>query len=240
MATISVRLEDDLKDRAEEAAAGEGMSVSEWTRRLMRAELGLDVPEWSAPTSLSKRDRQQLVLLHRLAQLVSSDEDESKHHETMIEVLERGFTGEYSEEFISIHDELPLDECRLVWALLDMFRVIGASVHDIGIEAVRALDGSAEHALRFHGFDFNDGRESRLASYAAHVVHEGRWTELAVYFDDEHESGNSHAPVLDSYLRMQRVFQPIWESMIHGSGRGRFHLTRDELGEIVRAWYYPR
>ena len=240
MATISVRLEDDLKERAEESAAGEGMSVSRWTRQLMRAELGLDVPEWSAPTSLSKRDRRQLALLHRIVQSVSGDEHEAEHHGTMIEVLEQGFTGEYADEFIAIYDELPLDECRLVWDLLDMFRAVEASVEKVGIEAVRALDEHAEHALRFRGLDFNDRREGRLAGYAAHLVSRGRWTELAVYFDDKHERGNSHAPVLGSYLRMHRVFRPLWEAMIHGPGRGRYHLTEGELLEIVRAWYHPR
>lgn len=240
MPTISVRVEDDLKDRAEEAAAGEGMSVSEWTRQVMRAELGLDVPEWSAPTSLSKRDRRQLALLHRIVQLTSDDEDEIKQHETMIDVLEHGLTGEYTREFVSISDELPLEECRLVWDILDMFRVIEASIDNVGVEAIRALDEHAEHALRFRGFDFNDRRESRLADYAAHLVQGGRWTELAVYFDDKHERGNSHAPMLDSYLRMRLVFQPIWETKIHGPDRGRYHLTENELHEVVRAWYYPR
>jgi uncharacterized protein len=177
--------------------------------------------------------------LHRLIQLASVDEDETERHGTMIEVLEQGFTGEYADEFISIYDELPLDECRLVWDILDMFRVIEASVDKLGIDAVRALDEHAEHALRFCGFDFNDRREGRLAGYAAHVVGNGRWTELAVYFDDKHERGNSHAPMLGSYLRMRRVFRPLWEAMIHGPGRGRYHLTEDELLEIVRAWYYP-
>jgi uncharacterized protein YfbU (UPF0304 family) len=240
VATISVRVEDDIKERAEEAAAGEGVSISEWTRQLMRAELGLDVPEWSAPTSLSKRDRRQLALLHRILQLVSDDEDETERHGTMIEVLERGFTGEYADEFISIDDELPLDECRLVWDILDMFRVLEASVDSVGIETVRALDEHAEDALRFRGFDFNDRREGRLAGYAAHLVHSGRWAELAVYFDAKHERGNSHAPMLNTYLRMRGVFQPMWAAMVHGLGRGRYHLAEDELLEIVRAWYYPR
>jgi len=61
-----------------------------------------------------------------------------------------------------------------------------------------------------------------------------------VYFDDKHERGNSHAPMLDTYLRMRRVFRPIWEAMIHGPSRGRYHLTAGELLEIVRAWCYPR
>ncbi len=240
VATISVRVEDDLKEGAEEAAAGEGMTVSEWTRHLVRAHLGFEVPDWSAPTSLSKRDRRQLALLHRVLQLITKDEYEAEHHERMIEVLEHGFTGEYSDEFVTISDELPLSECRLVWDILDMFRVLAASIDHVGVEAVEALDEHADHALRFRGFDFNDRREGRLAHYASHVIRGGRWEELAVYFDDKHERGNSHAPVLATYLRMLDVYRPIWEVLVSGAGRGRYHLNEDELRQIVKAWYYPR
>lgn len=240
MSTISVRVEDDLKERAEEAAAGEGMSVSEWTRQLMSAELGLDLPKRSAPASLPKGNRLQLSLLHRVLQLTSDDDDEIKHHTRMIEVLERGFTGEYDDEFVSIDEELPLDECKLVWDILDMFRVIGGSVQRVGIDALVAVDENAKSALSFRGFDFNDRREGRLAGYAAHVIRNGRWTELAVHFDDQHERGNSHSPVLGSYLRMLAVFRPLWEDMVHGVNRGRYHLTEAELLSIVKAWPYPR
>jgi uncharacterized protein len=240
MATISIRVEDDLKDRVEEVAAGEGMSVSEWTRKLFRTELGMDVPSWSAPSSLSKGNRLHLAMLHRLLQLASDDDDEVEHHTRMIEVLQKGFTGEYDDEFAAIQDELPLDECRLVWDILDMFRVIGGSVEKLGIESLKAVDGNAQNALEFRGFDFNDSREGRLAGYAAHVTRDGRWAELAVHFDDNHERGNSHMPVLGSYLRMLAVFQPFWADMVSGPNRGRYHLTHDELLAIVKAWPYPR
>lgn len=237
--TISVRVEDDLKDLAEDAASGEGLSVSGWVRQLMRGAVGLDVREWSAPASLSKRDRRQLVLLHRIVRAVTDDDTESEYHDRMIKVLEHGFTGEYSDAFEALYDELPLDECRLVWDILDMFRVIEASVREIGLDRVRQLDDHAEGALRFRGFDFNDSREGRLADYAEHLVRNGRWEEMAIYFDSDHERGNSHLPMLGSYMRMLDVFQPMWREMIHGAGRGRHLLGEDELRQIVQAWYHP-
>ena len=233
-------MEEDLKERAEEAAASEGVSVSEWTRRLMSAELGLDIPKRSAPASLPKSHRLQLSLLHRLLQSTSEDEDQIEYHKRMIEVLERGFTGEYDDEFVAIDEELHLDECRLVWHILDMFRVIGGSVGQVGMESLVAANKNSKHALSFRGFDFNDPREGRLASYAAHVIRDGRWVELAIHFDDQHERGNSHMPVLETYLRMLAVFRPLWEDIVRDVGSGRYHLTHDELLAIVKAWPYPR
>src|SRR5687767_10491597 len=102
MATVSVRIDDALQLRIEEAAAGQGTSVSEWIRHRVVASLGLEASgDWSVPSTLSKRERQQLALLHRIAELVATDEDEAEYHAGLVKVLEHGFTGEYSSEFIS-------------------------------------------------------------------------------------------------------------------------------------------
>lgn len=240
VATISVRVEGELRDRAEETAASAGMSISEWTRHLMRSELGMEVPDWSAPTSLSKRERLHLVLLHRLARSLTEEIDETEHHGRMVEVLEHGFAAEYSDEFAAIYDELAFEECRLVMDILDMFRVLGSSAEAVARDAVEQMGEHAEHALAFAGFDFNSSREGRMADYAGYLIRQGRWTELAVHFDDEHERGNSHMPMLDTYLRMLAVYKPIWENIVRGVGRGRYLLDEDELAQVVRAWPYPR
>jgi uncharacterized protein YfbU (UPF0304 family) len=240
MATLSVRLEDPLHRRVEEAAEASGVSISEWVRQLIVERLGLDDPDaWSAPTTLSNPDRLQLSAQFRLLGLMTSDEDESEEYERLVEVLERGFTGEYGNVFASIHDELPISECRLVWDILDMFRVIRPSVERLEPDRLKKIDELAKGVLRFDGFDFNDAREIRLAIYARFLVESGRWSELAVHFDAGHEHGNSHHPNLDKYLRMLEVFTPIWERKIRGIGRGSNHLSEDELREIVLAAYHP-
>jgi len=98
-----------------------------------------------------KRDRRQLSLLHQILKAVSDDEYEVEYHDKRVEVLENGFTGEYADEFAPIYDELSLDQCRLAWDILDMFTVIHASVNDVGIERVKAVEKHAEFALRFRG-----------------------------------------------------------------------------------------
>jgi uncharacterized protein YfbU (UPF0304 family) len=240
MATVSIRMDDALQRRIEEAADGEGLSVSEWARQQIMSSMGLSSDQaWSAPTTLSKRDRQQLALLHRLVELSTPDEYEAEYHAKMATVLHHGYTGEYSDEFISIEEEMPMAECRLVWSLLDMFRVIKASVEEVGTDKVRELDDLAETVLGFRGFDFNDAREGRMADYAAHLTATGRWEDLAMYFDNEHERGNSHFPALDTYLRMLDVFTPIWTEITRSIGRSRYLLNEEELKAIVLAAYHP-
>ena len=206
----------------------------------MRSEAGTDVPDGSAPTTLSKRDRLQLALLHRIASSVTDHSGEAEYHSKMVEVLEHGFTAEYLAAFTPIYDELPLEECRLVTDILEMFRVLGASVEAIGSDAVRQIDEHAARFLQFAGFDFNDSREAHMADYAEYLIRQGRWVELAVFFDDDHERGNSHMPMLDAYVRMLAVYRPIREAMTQGAVRDRYLLDKDELSQVVRAWPYPR
>lgn len=240
VATISVRVEDDLKEVVEEAAAAVGRSTSEWTRDVIRTQLGFDVTDRDVPRSLPKRDRRILALLHQLLESAAGDEYEAGYHHRMAEVLEHGFTIEYTDAFMAVDDELPVEECLLLFDIFDMFTALERSVESVGLDAVRALDEHAEHALRFRGFDFNDRREGRLATFAKYVISTDRWTNMAVYFDPGHGHGNSHSPVLASYLRMLAVFKPIWRSLIDGAGRGgRYELNESELGEIMKAWPYP-
>lgn len=203
----------------------------------MRPEVGMDVPDGSAPISLSKGDRLQFVLLHRIASSVTEDRDEAEYHARMVEVFEHGFAAEYADQFTAINDELPLEDCGLVKDILDMFSALAASIEAIGIDAAREIDEHVEDALQFAGFDFNDSREGRMADYGEYLIRQGLWKELAEYFDDKHERGNSHMPKLDTYLRMLAVYR---ETMTGGARRDRYLLDAEELSRVVRAWAYLR
>ncbi len=231
MAAISVRVDEALQSRVEEAAQGDGRSVSEWVREVMVDRLGLGgAASWEAPTTLSKSARQQLALLHKLIALASTDADEVGYHSRMAHVVQEGFTAEYADAFIAINDEIPMRDCRLTWDILDMFRVLQASVDQLDTVETDALGDQARSALSFKGFDFNDPRERRLADYAAYLVQNGRWEEFAESFDRDHEHGNSHFPVLPTYERMLAVFQPLRTSL-----RGRYLLDVEELASISSA-----
>lgn len=243
MATISVRVDDELRDEFEDLASSQGVSVSELVRYAMEAHLGRDLPSnrSAGPTSLSKRARLQQSLLYRILSSVETDESSAEHYWRLAEVFERGYAGEYAEAFTAIEDELTLSDCRLVWDILDMFTVLKASVERLGTTAVASLDERASAALTFRGFDMNDRREGAMLGYARHLLASGRWEVLAEFFDDRHERGNSHMPTLDTYRRMLDVFLPVQHRMVSGDlrGRDRFDLTRPELTEIIHAWHHP-
>lgn len=242
MATISVRVEDELRDEFEDLASSQGVSVSELVRHAMEAHLGRDMSSSrsSAPSSLSKRARLQQSLLYRILASVEHDESSTEHYGRLADVFERGYAGEYAEAFIAIEDELTLSDCKLVWDILDMFTVLKVSMETLGSTAVASLDEHAA-ALTFRGFDANDRREGAMLAYAHHLLESGRWENLAEFFDDRHERGNSHMPTLDAYGRMLKVFQPLQHRIIWGDqrGRDRLALTADELTEIIHAWYQP-
>lgn len=237
MATISVRLDEDIRDQLEDRARGEGVSVSELVRRAIEGLLENDLQiqlDWSAPNSLSRRDRLQLSLLHKIISRVVGDPGDAEYHDRMVEVLENGYTGEYGDEFVSISEELSLGECKLVWDILDMFRVLQASAERIGIENIPGVD---KRDVTFAGFDFNDRLEARMAMYAKHLIDNDRWQDMAEYFDREHEYGNSHAPRLSVYNRMLEAYRPIWEELVQGAMRGRngFTLTAEEIADVVKS-----
>lgn len=241
MATISLRIDEPLRAELEDLAKSQDVSVSEIIRQAIEGRLGRDVKQaWSAPRSMSKFDRHQLALLHEV--LAQFDPDEADYHRSRADVLNRGFTGEYGAEFVAVEDELALSDCKLLWDILDMFRVIKASVANIGITKIRSLDAHAEATLTFGGFDLNDELEGQLLSYAQYLVAHDRWADLAEHFGENSDRGNSHCPKLDVYRRMLEAYRPIWQRLISGHGRGadRYVLTETELAELIQASRYPR
>ncbi len=241
MVTISLRIEETLRDELEETAKTRGTSVSDIIRQAIEIRLGHGVARDSlAPHSMSKADRHRLVLLHEI--LKRLDPDECDYHEGRIEVLNRGFTGEYGAEFVGVEAELSLSDCKLVWDILDMFSVIQSSVMKISIDNLNAFGEHTEADLKFSGFDANDELEGSMLAYAQYLVAHDRWTSLASCFGDEYDRGNSHMPRLPVYRRMLEIYRPIWQQILTGHGRGadRYILSESELMEIIKATRYPR
>lgn len=235
MTTISVRFDEEVREELEELGRRKGLSVSEVIRQAVETRLGRNAePNWPAPRTMSKPDRHVLVLLHEILQQLAPDEAE--YHRRQAEVLARGYTGNYDDEFVGIDDELALADCRLLWDILDMFRVLKASIADIGDEALARIGEDAEIALTFAGFDLSDEREGQMLGYARHLVDNDRWTDLAEHFDATHDRGNSHLPLLSSYQHMLEAFQPIWRDVVHAGGRRRYVLSEAELAQVVEAW----
>jgi uncharacterized protein YfbU (UPF0304 family) len=190
-----------------------------------------DYDDLRPPTSLSPFERQTLALQHQILALL--DEDEADYHRRMQEVVTQGFTAEY-EDLFTPYSELPRDDCLLVFDILDMFRVMKASIGELDGAERDALLADHKFALYFQGFDGNDAREGKMASYVDYVQATGRWTELAEDVKAA-DGGNSHSLMLDSYQAMLDAYRPVWKEAVRGGG-GRSLLTAEQLRQIAESW----
>jgi uncharacterized protein YfbU (UPF0304 family) len=239
LATLTLRVDDETRDELELLAQGRGTNVSMLLRGAIDGLLGRTpvAAPTSAPKSLSMLDRQLLVLQHEILKRLGTnadDADEVEHHEKRIEVLQQGFTTEYHREFIAINDELTPADGALTMEILDMFSTIEAALDRLGDPALAELGEGAEYTLRFAGFDHNDAQESRLAGLAEHLVKSGRWSGLAYHFDDEHEGGNSHMPVVSRYRRMLLGYQAVVAERKAREGAGAFSVQRFEISDLQK------
>lgn len=247
MATVTIRLNDQTRDRIADAAEARGVPLSDYVREALEAHLtleqagdiGADRPEDGEEVNLTVYQRKVLQLLHRnlLATqggLTKSYYD-AEQEVRSIQVLEYGFAGEYAQEFADISRPMTRSECELVWDIFDMFRVIRASVHELGRNGwnqIRVED--AEFHGTFQGFDFNDSDEIRLANYAKHLIKTDRWTEQKDAFGSGNDWGNSHTQMLPTYRAMLRVFKPLWRQAIRGGIHGH-NFSATDLEQILLA-----
>ena len=250
MATITLRLDDEVRDQLEALADTRGQTLSEVIRAALDSLLDRDrgTDYGQTPASLTPVERRQLALLHRiLASLVPEDDDgedgDPQYQFDRAHALEAGWVTEYDMEFVSIEPELSRQDCRLAMDVLDMFRFLQGSVARLNEAEVQGLGKHATHALTFQGFDENDARESRLLYYARHLIEQGEWPMLADIFDNKHDHGNSHAPLLASYLRMLAVFTPLWREVLADPSqflRPESHLlTPEQIKRVLDARIHP-
>lgn len=248
MATITIRLKDELRDRVAEAAEGVGLPVSDYIRGALETHLALEQageigagrPNADAENvSITPYERKVLQLLHRNLLAAKGDLSDSYYDAELevqsIKVLENGFAGEYAQEFADILEPMGRAECELVWDIFDMFRVLQASVRELGKEGWNQINvDDAEHFGSFQGFDFNDATELRLGNYAKYLIKTDRWTEQADAFSREKDFGNSHAQMLPTYRSMLRVFKPLWRAAIRGR-ISRPYLSVEALEQVLLA-----
>lgn len=190
-----------------------------------------DYSDLKPPPSLSRVERQTLLLLHTV--LANLDTGESDYHKRMVEVLTEGFTIEYETVFTP-YAELPKDDCKLVLDILTMFRVMKASLARLDEGERQALTGDYKYTLTFQGFDGNDAREGKMASYVTFLQKTDRWTELREDVQAA-DGGNSHARLLGLYQAMLDVYRPIWDELVQGGGASRYQLSAKQLRRVAEA-----
>lgn len=249
MATLTMRIDDAVRDQIQEMAEGQGISVSDLVRSQIDRLLdqgNRDEPRRRiVPESMTAVDRKQLSLLHKiLARLVEENPaDERLGHDgdtayqlDRAQTLEEGWTTEYDMEFYAMEPELSRRDCGLVMDLLDMFRTLKYSAEQV----MEQLSEQEAWTLTFRGFDLSDAVEGRLLGYARWLVSDGkRWQEHAEVFSAKKDWGNSHMSWLGSYQRMLEAYEPIWRSVVRRQGRSRDLLTADELRQVAAAATCP-
>ncbi|OMC37683.1 hypothetical protein A5742_08585 [Mycolicibacterium fortuitum] len=246
MAVLNIRVEDRIRDQLKEMADAEGVTVSEYVRDLVMAEV---IPVYEppvrhgdepAPESMRIADRQVLSLLHRiLAHVVPEDNTEIDPRSQLksARVIQSGFTGEYWREVAGFRTELSKRDCDRVLDILDMFRMITFSIRELEKDGVTVSE-ELSHELEFEGFDHNDGLESHMASYVEFLMSDGKWPELRPQLD-RNDGGNSHSPVLAEYTRMLAEHRRIKASRDHGFHRKAYLLSLEELEQIAAARVHP-
>lgn len=245
MAQLNFRIDDESRDLFDSLARARGVSASDLLRELIWQALGRDNDrprDDTTPRSLSALDRRHLSLQHEiLATLMDQDEWEAAYHRQMVEILSSGFSTEYYKTFQMIVPEMSPRECDLVNDILQMFSTLEQSVAELSNEESSSLGEQAAYALDFRGFDFNNSQEVRLASYARYLINDDRWSEMAEHFDDQHERGNSHMPMLATYQRMLSVWRPLWDKKLKSyGGPTAYRFTVEELQQVLAAWPYPK
>lgn len=240
MPTVTLRLTDQTRDELEQLARGRNSTVSDVLREAIDGLLGRDVdaPRADVPRSLDMVQRRLLALQHEILARLDPDEDEKEAHRRSLRILSGGFTTEYPREFFSINAEIPPTECTLVMDILDMFVVLEAILDRLDDDALAEVGDHARVLLVFGGFDFQNPRESRLADFAEHLIADGRWSNLAHHFGDEHQCLNSHMPQLERYRRMLQTYSTIIARRAARDGcRGldTNPMTVDDLKKIYAA-----
>ncbi|MFE3990053.1 YfbU family protein [Nocardia tengchongensis] len=235
MATLTLRVDEETREELEVLARTKGTTVSVLLRDQIGQLLGRDVDmrRGDVPHSLTMTER--LTLSQQAKILAALDPDEADNHLRRSEVLDEGYAGEYDDVFGAIGPELTRTECQLLWDVLDMFRVLGASINKLSQEDRDALGKDRADRLRFQGFDLNDGLEARLLSYTRYLTRTDRWEEIIPRLEEIGDDGNAHHRWLPLYQVMLEKFQPILAARqaSRGYSRDALYFSLDELIEVA-------
>jgi uncharacterized protein YfbU (UPF0304 family) len=120
--------------------------------------------------------------------------------------------------------------------ILDMFRTIGDSIARLAHDGT-PLDPELTEDLRYRGFDHNRLLEAQMVMYVRYLVENDRWAERKDFVLGA-ESGNSHMPTLELYLRMLAEYRRLIDSRPRLPGSA-YLLSADELRAIAAEIIHP-
>ncbi len=198
MATISIRVSDDLKAKLKGLAHESGGTISGVVTEALGSMVGsprTDYPEEMAPLTIAPVNRLILRDQELILAALSEYEEDAAYHKRNAQIFEKGYVREYPEAFAALRPEIPNSRCEELYDILDMFRVLRASYEDLPEDEKAEVD---ERDISPQGFDYNDMEEGRLAGYVKHLFADKRYEELAEPLRKYSDGGNSHgAPPRD-------------------------------------------
>ena len=174
-------------------------------------------------TTLSPLER--LMLANQLRILEKLDTENADEYKMHRDIIVHGYTIQYDEVFTEIHDEMSVEECRYVYDVLDLYRVLIRSY-----EELKDKEGLTDDDVKFEGFDGNN--ESKRWAFARHLKEEGRWTETLI---GDLNSHSVHTKML--YPKMLERFEPIQQAILD-SHSGNWILTADQIKKVIN-WKAP-
>jgi uncharacterized protein len=239
MPTITLRVDDRVKNDLDALARSRGTTITDLLRPLVDELTGRPAERPGVgPVHLSPVERRILSLQHEI--LGKLDSDLEQHHRLRSEALDAGYAADYAEEFLAIESGLTVRDCELVQDIFDMFRILKASAAKVGPAIIAGIGEQAGAFLEFRGFDGNDSLEGRMLGYARYLLETDRWTDLAEDLA-RHDGGNSHSRTLPSYQRMLGVYEPLFKAKSEGRGfsSDQYLFSADELAAVARAAIHP-
>lgn len=235
MPTISIRVSEDLKSRLDNLARESESTLSGVILDAINSMTGgsrIEFPEDTAPYTLSSTNR--LILRNQellLSMCEDIDEYEREHHAKNAEILELGYTSDYTSVFAPLRPEVPYSLCEELYDILDMFRVLRFSYERLTDEEKKQIK---ESDISFRGFDYSDGIESPLSSYVEFIFKDEKYEELEEPMKRFSDDGNSHTRLLSMYRRMCHCFNQVWRKHLLTA----HELSLLEIQQVVSAIPY--
>lgn len=203
VATVSFRIDDEIKERLDAMAEDRGLNVSHIFRQALVEKLTAIEPKAEGETQLplTIKERLSLVLQLRTLAAVESDAHNKKHLDTQIDALTSGYEFHYADLICHFDNGLSNRACKEVLDILDMYSELLW-----GFEALTDKAGIEKSDVEFPGFDGN--YETRYLCYANYFLFDlDRYQSMHQHV--KAHRCNSHCPMLEIYKRMLDVFLPI-------------------------------
>lgn len=167
---------------------------------------------------LSLKDRLILANQYRILQMLheaKGNHEEAEGYGLWVDMLDRGYTGEYRELTTWMEKEpLTEEECSEVKDILDMYEMMHRAYGDLEDKGI-----FTEENVTFPGFDGN--HESSRVAYCAYL-HKAEKYEHVI----NPQRLNTHTRMLERYRRMLAVWDPATT---------KAYLTKDDLEKIIAA-----